>query len=146
MFPVDVGALFRSIMEKFTPQAQKAGVRLGVDVPGDLPSITGDGDRLAQVFTNLVDNALKFSPPGSTVHLRVADSDDPLALVKDGAQVREAGQGDEVVILQSNLPQAVKLHYAMKANPMPALVGLMAAVVFIISCMPIPVPTAGGSS
>ncbi|MFT3893343.1 MAG: HAMP domain-containing sensor histidine kinase [Anaerolineales bacterium] len=59
MSPVDVGALFRSIVEKFTPQAHRAGVQLVVDVPDNLPSFTADGDRLAQVFTNLVDNCLE---------------------------------------------------------------------------------------
>ena len=69
MSPVDAGALLRSVLEKFTPQAQKAGVGLFVDVPEGLPTVNGDGDRLAQVFTNLVDNALKFTPADGRVTL-----------------------------------------------------------------------------
>jgi signal transduction histidine kinase len=69
MAPVDVGALLRSVIEKLTPQAQKAGVSLVHNIAEDLPSIIGDGDRLAQVFTNLVDNALKFTPSGGRVTL-----------------------------------------------------------------------------
>ena len=85
MSPVDVGALLRGVVERFAPQAEKAGVDLAADVPADLPSLIADGDRLAQVFGNLVDNALKFMPPagritlsakkvGAEVELSVADT------------------------------------------------------------------------
>ncbi len=70
MSPLDVRAVLDALVEKFTPQAQKAFVTLRVEAPPELPTLVGDGDRLAQVFTNLVDNALKFTPPGGEVVLR----------------------------------------------------------------------------
>lgn len=69
MSAVDVGALLRGVAEKFSLQAQKANVNLQVYVPDDLPALLGDGDRLAQVFTNLIDNALKFTPANGQVVL-----------------------------------------------------------------------------
>ncbi|MBI4731722.1 MAG: HAMP domain-containing histidine kinase [Chloroflexi bacterium] len=66
--PVDVPALLNSVAEKFTPQARTAGVSIQVVTP-PLPSVIGDGDRLAQVFSNLVDNALKYSPTGGSITL-----------------------------------------------------------------------------
>ena len=69
MSQVDVKALLQNIVDKFTPQAQSANVDLQLNVPDDLPTLMGDGDRLAQVFTNLVDNALKFTPANGQVTL-----------------------------------------------------------------------------
>jgi signal transduction histidine kinase len=67
--PVDIQALLTRLVEKFTPQAVAAGVSLGLEA-GLLPSIMGDGDRLVQVFSNLVDNSLKFTPAGGRITLR----------------------------------------------------------------------------
>ena len=75
MSAVDMKELLQNIVEKFTPQAQKAGIRLELSLSADLPTVIGDGDRLAQVFTNLVDNALKFTPPGGQVLLAAARRD-----------------------------------------------------------------------
>jgi signal transduction histidine kinase len=69
MSPVDVATLLHSIVEKFARQAQNAGVELQLKISGELPPLPGDGDRLAQVFTNLVDNALKFTPANGQVLL-----------------------------------------------------------------------------
>jgi len=88
MSPIDVSLLLKSIVEKFTPQAQTAGIQLQRNIPENLPVLFGDGDRLAQVFTNLVDNALKFTP---------ADGQVILSAVNAGAEVEvsitDTGQG-----------------------------------------------------
>jgi signal transduction histidine kinase len=69
MSPVNLPALLNAIREKFSPQSQKAGVEVSVDAAADLPRLSADGDRLAQVFTNLVDNALKYTPVGGLISL-----------------------------------------------------------------------------
>ncbi|GAB4503667.1 MAG: hypothetical protein Fur0043_06590 [Anaerolineales bacterium] len=69
MEAVDVNALLNGMAEKFSLQAQQAGVTLQVSAPPDLPPLLADGDRLAQVLTNLVDNALKHTPSGGQVTL-----------------------------------------------------------------------------
>ena len=69
MSAMDVGALLPGVVEKFMPQAVKAGIDLQVNIPDRLPTLIADGDRLAQVFTNLIDNALKFTPANGSVTL-----------------------------------------------------------------------------
>ena len=67
--PLDLAALLEGVVRKLGPQSQQARIDLQSDIP-PLPSFIGDGDRLAQVFTNLMDNAIHYTPPGGQVLLR----------------------------------------------------------------------------
>jgi signal transduction histidine kinase len=67
--PLRVDELLAGIVESFTPQAMQKQIRLDLDCENDLPIIVGDADRLVQVFSNLVDNALNFTPTGGEVLL-----------------------------------------------------------------------------
>lgn len=91
MAPVNMRALLVSVAEKFAPQSRRAEARVEVDAPDDLPLLIADGDRLAQVFTNLTDNALKFAPRGGTVSIRArVESGDMRVEVSDtGAGISE---------------------------------------------------------
>ncbi len=57
-----------------TPRAQEKGVSIQVEAPPDLPPISVDPDRVAQVLSNLVSNALRHTPPGGRVRL-IAEHD-----------------------------------------------------------------------
>ncbi|MFC1958194.1 ATP-binding protein [Chloroflexota bacterium] len=66
------------------PLAEEKGVKLEVEIPGGLPSIPAAPERLEQVFSNLLGNAVKFTGEGGTVTLMVSErSDDILIEVTD---------------------------------------------------------------
>ncbi len=44
---------------------------LDVDVSGDLPAVRADSGRIIQVLTNLLGNALQYTPPGGRVEVRI---------------------------------------------------------------------------
>jgi signal transduction histidine kinase len=64
--PLDLTQILSSTVERLLPQAAQKQVEL-VKQWDRLPRVVGDGDRLAQVFTNLLDNALHHTPQGGRV-------------------------------------------------------------------------------
>ena len=65
--PIEVGQLVQRVLEIFWDQSAKKNVRLSQTIAPDLPPILGDPDRLQQLFINLIDNAVKYTPPGGSV-------------------------------------------------------------------------------
>jgi two-component system, OmpR family, sensor histidine kinase CiaH len=71
--PVDIGALAMTTAERFRAVCEQGRVRLVLKVTGSSsPVITAPADWLARLVSVLVDNAIKFSPPGGTVSVEVS--------------------------------------------------------------------------
>ena len=50
-------------------------IDLRLEAPGDLPAVAADPEQLRQVLTNLVENAIKYSPDGGPVEVRLEPAD-----------------------------------------------------------------------
>ena len=71
--PTSVASLVSATAERLQPQFQDQGVALVVEVPGSLPRVLADEDRLGQVLLNLVGNALQYTPSGGQVRVRARE-------------------------------------------------------------------------
>jgi two-component system phosphate regulon sensor histidine kinase PhoR len=65
--------------DRLRPQAERAGLEFAVVLPSQLPLVIADAERMQMVVTNLVHNAVKFTPPGGKVTVS-AESDGPEVL------------------------------------------------------------------
>jgi signal transduction histidine kinase len=72
--PVDVAALLADLAELYAAAAEEQGARLLVDAPSPL-RVNGDRELIQQAVANLLDNAIKFSPPGGEIRLQAAAHD-----------------------------------------------------------------------
>jgi signal transduction histidine kinase len=67
--PIGLGALIRGVVSRLGPQYDEKGVGLRVEVPSDLPLVMADEDRLTQILTNLLGNALHYTPEEGRVEI-----------------------------------------------------------------------------
>jgi signal transduction histidine kinase len=69
--PIATAEVVRAALAPFDLQARERDVTLALDVAGDLPSVHADPNKLPWVLTNLVGNALRYTPPGGRIDVRV---------------------------------------------------------------------------
>jgi len=68
---VDVHEIIRCALEIAQPAADAHRIQIAIDVDPTIATIQGDGPRLQQIVWNLLTNAVKFTPDGGAVHVRV---------------------------------------------------------------------------
>jgi signal transduction histidine kinase/ActR/RegA family two-component response regulator len=86
--PLDLARLMATAVEAITPLATAAGHTLDVDPPSAPVFVNGDGARLVQVFANVLNNAVKFTPRGGHISF-TADQQSNEAVVR----IRDTGVG-----------------------------------------------------
>lgn len=69
---VDLGGQLQQELEIVRPRAAARDLRINLEVPADTPPVAADPERLHQVVDNLLDNAVKYAPAGSSVDVAVS--------------------------------------------------------------------------
>jgi CheY-like chemotaxis protein len=86
--PHDVARLMTSAVESIQPLAAAADHRLSVTPPPAPLSVHGDGARLVQVFSNILNNSVKFTPPGGRIWFEAQQQADEVEV-----RIRDTGVG-----------------------------------------------------
>jgi two-component system sensor histidine kinase ResE len=99
---VDLTTFMNRIIHKFQGLAKDNGIQLSVDMVEEIAKISFDPDRIEQVLTNLIDNAIRHTPTGGSVQLRVSPDDKGILV-----EVTDSGSG----IPEEDLPFVFERFY-----------------------------------
>nr|WP_283761151.1 histidine kinase [Roseofilum halophilum] len=68
---IDLKGLCQAVFKNFDEQLQQKSLHLETDLPHDLPLVYADPQRIDQVMTNLLDNAIKYTPPEGSIKVSI---------------------------------------------------------------------------
>jgi len=111
---LQVEEIVRTVMELMEGEAQAKRISLSKEFHSSLPPVLGDKDNLEGVFTNLVSNAIKYTPEGGKVLIEVCSDGDYIKTV-----VKDTGIG----ISQEDLPRIFDKFSRIKSEKTRAIVG-----------------------
>jgi signal transduction histidine kinase len=100
--PLQIAELAQDVALKLAPAAEQVGVSLSVDRAEDLPLVSCDVATMERVLTNLMENALHFTPAGGSVSVHLAREADAVRVT-----VADTGAG----ITADDLPRVFDRFY-----------------------------------
>lgn len=104
---VDMNEVTRAVVEKYNEKATERGVNLRFAPTPSLPAVSGDPKSLERALMALVDNAIKFSPKGGDVNIRLGE--------KDGS-IRVAVEDHGIGISKENKPRIFDRFYHLEKH------------------------------
>src|SRR5437868_11362148 len=78
--PEQPAELLRQAADAVRPRAEDKGVGLTVEARPDLPAVAADAQRVSHALHNLLDNALRYTPPGGRIQLTATADDGKVTL------------------------------------------------------------------
>ncbi len=75
LHPIEVSELINRVLFKLQPQLEQHRISVKVRIPSALPLMLANEDRMEQVLTNLIENAVRYSPPGKEVNITASSQD-----------------------------------------------------------------------
>jgi signal transduction histidine kinase len=103
----DVGALLIEVLQSYRPLFANRAMTFAVEMPVEAVVVPFDHDRIAQVLSNLLGNAMKFTPPNGTIRLHVERRADHVEFV-----LRDNGPGIDPTVL----PHVFKRFWQINSN------------------------------
>ncbi len=111
---VDVAALIRGAAATLRPQAEADGVVIALQGLDDPIAVPGDADQLTQLFTNLIENALKYGGSGGWVGITLTRVAHEAALRGPAVQVEVADRGEGIEAI--HLPRLTERFYRVDSH------------------------------
>lgn len=107
--PVDLSSVLQQTRHSLAPLAEDAGIELSLNLPSEPVTVPGDADQIRQVLTNLMENAIKYSGRGSSVHVSLGTPEYENRLRGQGVRivVSDTGPGIDAV----HLPRLTERFY-----------------------------------
>lgn len=93
---VDLGALLSSVIKGLEPQADSADVAVKLDLQSSDEMVPGDAGQLVQVFTNLVENGIKYGAAGKEILVTLYPKTTHKRLRGEGVEIRVTDKGEGI--------------------------------------------------
>ena len=120
--PFSLTELVQDVTQKFQLEAERKGLALETEIPGDAPFVRADIGLIERVLENLIENAIKYTPGGGTVRLTLVAGADGIE-----TRVADSGQGIPAADLDHVFERFYRVEKARGDSPEGAGLGLAIA-------------------